>query len=50
MLKPRKLNEAAVLLGKRGAKVRLAKQTPEKRSEVARIAARARWSGKKGKQ
>jgi hypothetical protein len=39
-------NRAAVELGRRGAKARLKKLTPEKRSEVARKAAAARWNGK----
>jgi hypothetical protein len=41
----RKKNRAAVELGRRGAKARLKKLTPEKRSEVARTAAMARWKG-----
>ncbi|MGA2769985.1 MAG: hypothetical protein ABSG26_04125 [Bryobacteraceae bacterium] len=36
-------NPAAVALGKRGAKARLVKLTPEKRTEVAKKAAAARW-------
>jgi hypothetical protein len=36
-------NPAAVALGKRGAKARLKKLTPEKRTEVAKKAAAARW-------
>lgn len=36
-------NPAAVALGKRGAKARLKKLSPEKRSEVAKKAAAARW-------
>jgi hypothetical protein len=39
-------NPAAVALGKRGAKARLTKLSPEKRREVAKKAATARW-GKK---
>jgi hypothetical protein len=42
----RKKNPAAVALGKRGGKARLKKLTPEKRSEVAKIAAAARWKAK----
>jgi hypothetical protein len=42
----RRKNPAAVALGKRGAKARLTKLTPEKRSEVARTAAAARWRDK----
>lgn len=37
-------NPAAVLLGRRGAKARMKNLTPEKRREVARIAAAARWN------
>jgi len=36
-------NPAAVALGKRGAKARLKKLSPEKRIEVAKKAAAARW-------
>ena len=36
-------NPAAVALGKRGAKARLKKLSPEKRTEVAKKAAAARW-------
>ena len=39
-------NPAAVELGKRGAKARMKKLTPEKRSEVARTAVAARWAKK----
>jgi hypothetical protein len=39
-------NPAAVALGKRGAKARMTKLTPAKRSEVARTAAVARWKDK----
>ena len=39
----KKKNAAAVALGKRGAKARMNKLTPEKRSEVAKKAAVARW-------
>lgn len=42
-----KKNPAAVALGRlgglKGGKARAAKLTPEQRSEIARIAARARW-------
>jgi hypothetical protein len=37
-------NSAAVALGKRGAKARMKKLTPEKRIEVAKTAAAARWA------
>jgi hypothetical protein len=36
-------NPAAVALGKRGAKARMKKLTPEQRSDVARKAVTARW-------
>ncbi|MGE5567742.1 MAG: hypothetical protein ACM3S5_01780 [Rhodospirillales bacterium] len=36
-------NPAAVALGRRGAKVRMKKLTPEQRSEIARRAVQARW-------
>ncbi len=42
----KKKNAAAVALGRRGAKARLTKLTPEKRSDVARTAATARWKNK----
>lgn len=38
--------KAAAALGKRGGKARAKSLTPEQRSEIARIAAEARW--KKG--
>jgi hypothetical protein len=41
-------NPAAVQLGRRGAKARMTKMTPEERAEVGRKAAAARW-GKKPK-
>jgi membrane protein DedA with SNARE-associated domain len=41
-------NPHAVALGRRGAKARLKKLTPEKRIEVAKIAAAARWAKRKG--
>jgi hypothetical protein len=34
--------------GKKGAKARMEKLTPAQRSEIARVAARARWSRQKG--
>jgi hypothetical protein len=37
---------AAATLGKRGGKARAASLTPQQRSEIARVAAEARW--KKG--
>ena len=37
------------LEGKRGAKARMTKLTPEKRSEIAKKAADARWGKKGGK-
>jgi hypothetical protein len=42
-------NPAAVELGKRGAKARMKKLSPEHRSKVARTAAAARWSQAKDK-
>ncbi len=36
-------NKAAVELGRRGGKARAEKITPERRREIARKAARARW-------
>jgi len=44
-------NPMAVALGKRGGKARLTKITPARRSEIASLAAVARWgkTGKKGK-
>ena len=38
-----KKNAAAVALGKRGAKARMEKLTPEQRSTVAKKAATDRW-------
>ena len=35
--------KAAAALGKRGGKARVASLTPKQRSEIARIAAEARW-------
>jgi hypothetical protein len=43
-------NPAAVLLGRKSGKARMKKLTPEKRSEVARQAAAARWAGHKAKR
>jgi hypothetical protein len=40
---PKRKNPAAVALGKRSAKARMKKLTPEQRSEYARNAAMARW-------
>ena len=37
-------NAAAVALGRRGGKARVANQTPEQRAESARRAAAARWA------
>ena len=39
------VKSAAVELGKRGGKARAAGMTPERRSEIAKKAARARWKG-----
>lgn len=40
----RRKNPAAVALGKKSAAARMKKLSAEKRTEIARIAARARWS------
>jgi hypothetical protein len=40
----KKKNPEAVALGKRGAKARMTKLTPEQRSGVAKKAAAARWA------
>ena len=37
-------NKAAVELGRKGGKARAAKMTPERRREIARKAAAARWT------
>lgn len=37
-------DKAAQALGKKGGKARAEKMTPERRREIARRAARARWS------
>jgi hypothetical protein len=39
------VKSAAIELGKRGGKARAAGMTPERRSEIAKKAARARWKG-----
>lgn len=44
MVMAKKKNPAAVALGRRGAKARMTKLTPEKRREVARKAIAARWA------
>jgi hypothetical protein len=49
VLMAKRKNPAAVALGKRSAKARMKKLTPEKRSEVARIAVTARWKKAKDK-
>lgn len=46
LMMAKRKNPAAVALGKRGAKARLTKLTPEKRTEVAKKAAAARWKAK----
>lgn len=50
----RKKNPHAVALGKlggkKGGKARAAKLSPERRSEIARQAARARWDREKAKK
>jgi hypothetical protein len=40
-------NPAAVALGRKGAKARLTKLTPQRRKEIAEKAAAARWGKKK---
>ena len=49
----KKKNPHAVALGKlggkKGGKARAAKLSPERRSEIARLAARARWDREKAK-
>lgn len=45
-LMAKRKNPAAVSLGRKGAKARMTKMTPEQRPEVGRKAAAARW-GKK---
>jgi hypothetical protein len=44
VLMAKRKNPAAVALGKRGAKARMKKLTPEKRSEIARKAVTVRWA------
>lgn len=39
-------NKAAVELGRKGGKARAKKMTAERRSEIAKKAARARWSAR----
>ena len=39
-------NKAAVELGRKGGKARSEKMTPERRSEIARKAAAARWKSR----
>lgn len=38
------VKKAAVAMGRKGGKARAEKLTPEKRSEIAREAAKARWA------
>lgn len=45
-----KKNAAAVQLGRRGAKARMEKLTPEQRSAVAKKAATDRWKAAKKKK
>jgi hypothetical protein len=44
LMAKKKKSSAAVALGKRGAKARMNKMTPEQRSTVAKTAAGARWA------
>ena len=50
----KKKNPHAVALGKlggkKGGKARAAKLSPERRSEIARLAAKARWDREKAKK
>jgi hypothetical protein len=39
-----RVKRAAAELGSRGGKARAARMTPERRSEIARIAAKRRWN------
>ena len=39
-------NPAAIELGRKGGKARSEKMTPERRTEIARKAATARWKGR----
>jgi hypothetical protein len=48
-LMAKRKNPAAVSLGRKGAKARMTKMTPEQRAEVGRKAAAARWGKKKEK-
>ncbi len=43
-------NKAAVELGRKGGKARAAKMTPERRREIARRAAAARWARDQAKK
>jgi hypothetical protein len=47
---PDSTRSAAAELGSRGGKARAAKMTPQRRAEVARKAARARWKADAGDQ
>jgi len=49
MLMAKRKNPAAVALGKRGAKARMTKLTPEERSEIARKGGLAGGRGRKVK-
>ena len=46
---PEKNTEAAKTLGKAGGKKRAENMSPEKRSESAKAAAKARWAAEKAK-
>jgi hypothetical protein len=50
MSEKKEKNPHAVQLGQLGGKARIKKITPEKRREIARNAARARWAKEKKKQ
>jgi hypothetical protein len=47
-MKDKKLHEYFSKMGRKSAKARMAKLSPEERSRIARKAAYARWSRKKG--
>jgi len=44
----KKLKDYFSKLGKKSAKIRMTKITPQERTRIARAAAKARWSARKG--
>ena len=40
----REISNAAAEMGRKGGKARAAKMTPERRAEIARLAAKRRWA------